>query len=342
MSARPRVPLCHLPTPVVRLDGVDAIVGARVWIKRDDCTGGAEAGNKLRKLELLLADAVAKGADTILTCGGIQSNHCRAAALAAARLGLASVLFLRVPDADATGPDAAAPDARLPRAGNVLLDRLAGAEIRLVSRAEYAERAGVMERAALALARRGKRPYVIPEGGSNGLGALGYVEAMREVREQMGLGLAGGATPFDEIVHACGSGGTSAGVTLGAARWGVARRVRSVVVCDDAATFRRTIERVTTEARGHDASLEGAAELVVDEASRGPEYAVMSREQRALLVRVARAGLVLDPVYTGKAMHGLERAVARGDVAHGARVLFIHTGGLPGLLAQGDAFAEDL
>jgi D-cysteine desulfhydrase len=164
---------------------------------------------------------------------------------------------------------------------------------------------------------------------------------MREVRGQMDLGLAETRAPFDEVVHACGSGGTAAGIVLGAARYEVAKRVRAVAVCDDAAYFTRTIDRIITEAKGHDPELDGRAPLTVDEGSRGNGYGVMNREQKDLLARIARAsGTILDPVYTGKAMHALAKAVERGDIAKGARVLFVHTGGLPGLLAQGDAFAE--
>lgn len=336
-----RLHLVHGPTPLVKRARLDERFGVDLWIKRDDVTGGAESGNKLRKLELLLADARARGADTVLTCGGIQSNHARATALACAALGLSCVLFLRV-DGDAPGPEAAAPRGLLSRTGNVLLDRLAGAEIRLVTHAEYAERTAVMSAAAARLAIEGRRPYVVPEGGSNGLGSLGYVEAMREVSEQLALGL-GGREPFDEIVHACGSGGTAAGVTLGAARYGVARRVRAVAVCDDAAYFERVIAKIVAEARAIDSSLVTPAELVVDDAARGPRYGVMDEAQRRLVVEVARAsGVVLDPVYTGKAMHALDLAVKRGAVRRGARVLFLHTGGLPGLLAQGEAFEGEL
>jgi D-cysteine desulfhydrase len=223
----------------------------------------------------------------------------------------------------------------------VLLDRIVGAEVHLLTRDEYAQRGALMESEAQRVVRAGGRPYVIPEGGSNGLGALGYVEAMREVRAQMDLGLADSRAPFDEVVHACGSGGTAAGVVLGAARYEVAKRVRAAAVCDDAAYFTRVIDRIVVEARGHDGTLDARAALVVDEGGRGPAYAVMDREQKELLVRVARAsGVILDPVYTGKAMFALARAVERGEVARGARVLFVHTGGLPGLLAQGDELAE--
>jgi D-cysteine desulfhydrase len=330
----PRVALVHGPTPLVKHPALDALARVDLWIKRDDATAGAESGNKVRKLELLLGDARARGADTVITCGGLQSNHARATALACASLGLASVLLLRVADPLRTP---------LPLDGNVLLDRMAGAEVRLVSHAEYAQRAAVMESVASELRVRGKRPYVVPEGGSNGLGSLGYVACMREVRAQMRQGLGGGERPFDVVVHACGSGGTAAGVALGAARWGTAKAVRAMAVCDDRAYFDRTIARIVGEARAWDASLGEPAPLVVDDLAKGPAYAVSTPEQRATIVKVARAsGLVLDPVYTGKAMHGLLQAVERGEVREGARVLFLHTGGLPGLLAQGAEFAKEL
>jgi D-cysteine desulfhydrase len=344
MGAIARLHLVHGPTPITKRRALDELLGVDVWIKRDDATGGAEAGNKVRKLEFLLADALARGANTVLTCGGIQSNHARATALACAELGLACVLFLRVTnDAEATGTDEAAPREKLLRTGNVLLDRMAGAEVRLITRADYAQRAAVMEAAAVRLEAAGKKPYVIPEGGSNGLGALGYVEAMRELREQLKAGLGGGPSPFVTIVHACGSGGTAAGVALGAAEYGVARSVRAAAVCDDAAYFERAIKRIKAEARAHAPGLGPSAPVVVDESARGPGYGVMSAEQRRFAVDVARAcGLIVDPVYTGKALFSLAEAVKRGEIARGARVLFLHTGGLPGLLAQGDAFEAEL
>jgi D-cysteine desulfhydrase len=334
MNALPRLALVHGPTPIVKRPGLDACTGVDLWIKRDDVTGGAEAGNKIRKLEWLLGDALARRADTIITCGGLQSNHARATALCCAALGLRCVLFLRVEDPRT---------AKLPLAGNVLLDRMAGAEVRLVSHAEYAQRTAVMDGAAIELRDAGHTPYVVPEGGSNGLGALGYVACMREIASQMAHGLAGGRAPFDVVVHACGSGGTAAGVALGAAHYGLARSVRAMAVSDDAAYFQAVVGRIMSEARAWDTSLGEPAPLVIDDAARGPAYGVSTPEQRATMIRVARSGgLVLDPVYSGKAMHGLKAAVDRGDIAAGARVLFVHTGGLPGLLAQGDAFEAEL
>jgi D-cysteine desulfhydrase len=321
----PRLRLAHLPTPLERHERLAQAFGLDLWIKRDDCSAGPEAGNKIRKLELLLADARRRGATALVTCGGIQSNHARATALLAARLGLKALLCLRV-----TEPLDVARGAVERPIG--LLDRLAGATVRLWTPAEYRDRATGMAAVASELAAAGEVPYVIPEGGSNGLGALGYALAMREVRSQLDVGLAGGR-PFDAIVHACGSGGTAAGIALGASAFDVAEEVRAIAVCDDAPTFHARIAAIVDEARAIEPGLGRAARLIVDDTEKGPAYGVASEAHKVLLVRVARlSGLCLDPVYTGKAFAALA-AAAREELA-GRRVLFIHTGGLPGLLAQ--------
>ena len=351
--AVPRLHLVHGPTPIVRFSALDDLIGASVFVKRDDATSGAESGNKIRKLEFLLADAKARGARVVVTCGGLQSNHARATALTCAQLGLRSVLLLRVPDPEKARAN---PEAL---AGNVLLDRLAGADIRYVSPDEYRERGAMLEQARADSDQRGQSAYIVPEGGSNGLGSLGYVEAMRETRRQMQLGLAGDGTLFDVVAHACGSGGTAAGVGLGAEAFGVARETWAFAVCDDRTYFTKTIARIAIEARGFMPALpevafvepggadsiapDRAARIVVDDRAKGPAYGVMNDEQKKFLVRVARAtGLVLDPVYTGKALFGVAAAVERGEIARGARILFLHTGGLPGLLAQGEELRSAL
>ncbi|NOU28598.1 MAG: D-cysteine desulfhydrase family protein [Polyangiaceae bacterium] len=341
-----RVRLAFTPTPIVHSAALDALVGAKVFVKRDDMTGGAEAGNKIRKLEYLVAEGQARSANVLLTCGAVQSNHARATAIVAARLGLRAILFLRTGEGP-TSVETPAPKAALPTAGNALLDRLVGAEIRLVSAAEYATRDTFLEAEAERLRGRGERPYVIPEGGSNGLGALGYVQCAREVREQVDLGLVDGAKArafaFDEVAVACGSGGTVAGLALGAPLARLAPRVRSVSVCDDAGYFRRVVGRIVHQARGYDDTLQAEAELCFDDAALGPRYGAMSDDQRAFLVRIARGtGLLLDPVYSGKALYAVHLAAKRGELSPESRVLFIHTGGLPGLLAEGAAFAGEL
>jgi D-cysteine desulfhydrase len=271
------------------------------------------------------------GCDTILTCGGIQSNHARATALSAARLGLRSVVFLRMTDQSAP----------MPLSGNVLLDRFAGAEVRRISAEQYRDRDALMKAAARTMTTRGQKPFIVPEGGSNGLGSLGYTLAMREVRRQLDLGLCDTDRPFDVITHACGSGGTAAGIALGAARYNVAPAVRTFAVCDDRAYFDQKIRAIIAESRSLAPGLPSDPPFEVDDTAKGPAYAVASKEQRAFIVDIARvSGLVLDPVYTGKALFGVAHAVTRGAMAPGARVLFVHTGGLPGLLAEPDAFRD--
>jgi D-cysteine desulfhydrase len=320
-----RLAIAHLPTPLWHNARLDRIVGTEVWVKRDDMSAGAAAGNKVRKLEFLLFEAEDKRSTVVLTCGGVQSNHARATALLAAERGMRSVLFLRTDD----------PAAPQPVTGNLMIDRLVGASVRFVSHLDYADRDRIMAEAARDLEKAGERPYVIPEGGSNGLGSLGYVEAMREVRAQLDGNLAGGPRPFDAVVHACGSGGTAAGVTLGAARYEIAGATHAMAVCGDRTYFEAVIGRIVAEACALDPSLEDSGRLVVHDEWKGPAYAVASEEQVRFLVDVARqTGLVLDPVYTGKALFGLSRLDPKP-----ARVLFIHTGGLPGLLAQSDDFA---
>ena len=332
MAAPSRLRLVHAPTPLARYPRLAERLAVDLWVKRDDASAGVEAGNKIRKLEYLVADAREKGADTLVTCGALQSNHCRATVAIAARLGLASVVFLRT-------RDVAAP---IPRAGNAMLMKMMGADMHLITPADYAKRTELMEAAAETLRRAGKRPYVIPEGGSNGLGALGYVQAMRELRAQLDAGLAGGRK-FDAIVHACGSGGTAAGAALGASTHDVADEVIAVAVCDDRGYFERVAQRIMAEARALEPKLGAEAKLTIDDRWKGPAYGVASDEQRRFVVDVAREhGLVLDPVYTGKALFGLARSIADDRRLTGKRVLFLHTGGLPGLLAEGDAFATEL
>lgn len=316
-----RLSLAHLPTPLLHSERLSQLVDCELWIKHDDATGGATAGNKIRKLEYLLAEACSLGASVVLTCGGLQSNHARATALLARSLGICPIVFLRT---SAKQP---------PLVGNYFLDRLCGAEVRFVSPEQYARRSSLMEEAAEELRQAGERPYVIPEGGSSGLGALGYVSAMEEIRHQLDeRGPSGG---FDVVVHACGSGGTAAGCTLGAAQFDVAPEVCAMAVCDDAATFEARIDELVGDAQRRAPSLKRRAKCIVDDRFIGPGYAEVSDEQTEFVVRVARqSGVVLDPVYSGKALFGLAQLAGKYR-----RVLFLHTGGLPGLLAQSEVIA---
>lgn len=323
-----RLRLAHLPTPLERHRALDELVGTELWIKRDDMNEAGASGNKIRKLEYLLPNALARGATRLVTCGGAQSNHARATALVAAARGLGCTLLLRTPD----------PAHPPPIVGNLLIDRMAGAEVRFITPKDYARRKELMEEVARDLSAQGEVPYVIPEGGSNGLGALGYVAAMQEVREQLDRGLGGGPAGFDAIAVACGSGGTAAGVALGAQRYQLAPLVLAIAVCDDRSYFDAVIARIMDQALGLDPEVGRAPPPTVHDAFKGPAYGIASPAQIDLLLKVVRtSGILLDPVYTVKAFYGLSQIEPKPR-----RALFIHTGGLPGLLAQADTLVPRL
>ncbi len=305
--------LAQRPTPLQPLRRLSQATGAELWVKRDDLTGLGLSGNKVRKLEFLLADAVRKGADTVITCGGLQSNHARATAVAARQLGLQPVLLLR-------GEMPEVPDS------NLLLDGLLGAEVHLCTPEQYREARGErMEALAADVRSRGGRPYVVPEGGSNGLGAMGFVRAAHEVAWQAPEG-------FDAVVVAVGSGGTLAGLALGPDLG----HVVGVSVCDDRGYFVPVVERIAEEATAFGARAlppAGQGWGVLD-GYQGPAYAVATPEIWSTIRTVARTeGLLLDPVYTGKAFHALLSEVEAGRL--GGRVLFWHTGGAFGLFGRG-------
>ena len=319
-----RVPLAHLPTPLQPSARLGAELGIELLWKRDDLSGLELSGNKARKLEFLLAEALDQGADTVVTAGGAQSNHARATAFAAARLGLGCVALLRTPD----------PSHPPALAGNSLLVRLAGAEIRWLGAAEYRRRDELLAQVAAELAAAGRRPYLIPVGGSNALGSWGYVTAVAELHRQLPPAWRGRPVT---LAVACGSGGTAAGLAMGLrlAGWREARLV-AFAVCDDAAWFQREIAAISAEAARRWPGLPALApgDVEVDDRFIGPGYAVPTEAGLALIRRVARTdGLILDPAYTGKAFLGL---VARAREL-GPRVIFIHTGGVFGLLPLGPA-----
>jgi D-cysteine desulfhydrase len=322
----PRIPLANQPTRGHFLR-YGAGLGPRFWIKRDDQTGSELSGNKVRKLEYLMADALAHDATHVITCGGEQSNHARATAMAAAQLGLRSVLILRT-------DDPAAPPAPT---GNILLDRLCGAELQWISRTAWRDRDRLLAEAAARVEAAGGRPYVIPEGGSNALGSWGYIRAMHELARD----LADVPKPAT-IVYACGSGGTGAGIVMGAKLLGFAARgirVCGVNVCDDRAYFVAAITRICddAEARWQLGAHVTADDLELADGHVGAGYAKSRPEELATIREVCtRDGVVLDPVYTGKAFHGVVSELRADPRRFGATVAFIHTGGIFGLLAAGD------
>jgi D-cysteine desulfhydrase len=318
----PRIPLARLPTPIEPSPRLGGTLGLDLIYKRDDLTGLELSGNKARKLEFLVADAEATGADVLVTCGGVQSNHCRATAFAAAKRGLGAIVLLRTKD-PASPP--------LPEA-NSLLDRLAGAEIRFVSHDAYRRRGELMAELAAELRARGRRPYLIPEGGSNALGSLGYVLAVAELRDQLPPSWRSGPLA---IAYAAGSGGTGAGIELGLRLlgWRDAKAI-GFAVCNDARYFREGIAAICAEARRRWPELPEvpAAEISIDDRFVGPGYAEATEEELELIRRAAREdGVLLDPVYTGKAMLGLAACAREPGTLSSRRAVFFHTGGAFGI-----------
>ena len=319
MNLPERLSLAHLPTPVHQLETLSETLGVEIIIKRDDLTGSHLSGNKIRKLEYLLAQAAADNATHVLTCGGIQSNHCRATALAAASLGMKPELLLRTAHGLQT-------DLPTPSSGNVLLDRLSGATIHLCDPEGYRhERGARMAEIASVLTAKGERPVIIPEGGSSALGSLGYVDAARELVEQLG------ADEPTNVWVAVGSGGTLAGLALGFKSLGVPYRAVGVPVCDDAPTFRAIVQEISREASqsfGLSALDDDDYDLV--EGFQGEGYGLTTAvELSGIRDAVQRDGIVLDHVYTGKAYRAmLSHLATKGPHK---RTVFIHTGGIFGL-----------
>lgn len=324
LDAVPRVPLAALPTPLQDAPRLAHRLGlARLLVKRDDLTGLAMGGNKARKLEFDLAPALEQGCDVLVTVGGTQSNHAVLTAAAARRLGLDVRLVLG-------GPDVAR------RMGNLLLGTIYGAGTRyLVGDDENASLAEAMERRVRELRAEGRRPFAVPLGGSSGHGALGYVGAMRELSRQLG------GAPC-QVVAAVGSCGTLAGLALGARLLYPAAHVVGISVSRTAgAIAARTAELAAESARllGLDPLL-GASDVAARDEFRG-EYGVATEAGREAILESARLeGLLLDPVYTGKAMAGLFGLVRGGLLDPGVPVVFLHTGGLPILFAFDDAFDD--
>lgn len=323
MARLPHIPLAQLPTPLEPLPRLSAELGGpRLWVKRDDQTGLAMGGNKVRKLEYLLADAREHAADIILTTGATQSNHCRQTAAAAARLGLDCELLLehRFPERNDN----------YQRGGNLQLDTMLGATI--LDFAAGADTIAAMDERAEVLRSEGRSPYVVPRGGSNVIGALGYrtaaVEILRQADER-------GFVPA-EIVHATASGGTQAGLVAGLAikRSDVPLLGVSAGAPDShLGPIVRELAEGVFDHIGIERHL-GPHAVVIDDSHVGDAYGVPTEAMHEALDLCARLeGLLLDPVYSGKAMAGLIHHVRSGRWSHGDDVVFIHTGGTPALFA---------
>ncbi len=314
----PRVPLAQLPTPVARLTRLTSLMGgAELWIKRDDQTGLAFGGNKTRKLEYLVAEAQTRGGRTLITRGALQSNHCRQTAAAAAARGLQSILVLRGDPPDMVN-------------GNLLLDQILGAHIvwthardpEVVLQESYAQAEG-----------DSLRPYLVPYGGSSPLGASAYAAALEETLVQ-------GPSP-EWMILASSSGGTQAGLVAGARLLGYSGKILGISVDLPAAELRVKVARLASEVcvllgRATDVREE---EILVEDRFAAPGYAVVTDLERKAINAFARQeGILLDPVYTGRAAGGMLALASEGRFRSDEKVLFWHTGGTPAMFA----FAETL
>ena len=309
LNSFPRVPLGLFPTPVHRLENISRKLNVSVWIKRDDLTGLGLGGNKIRKLEFLLADARRKGAQVVFTTGGAQSNHAMLTAAAAGRLGMKPILILKKRGVTEC-------------LGNQLLERLMGTEVVFMDTDSYEDIYAEMDRMGR---RLGVPYYKIPCGGSNALGTLGYVDCAREIGGQ--------GVHFDHLVCAEGSGGTMAGLALGAKLFLPGTKVHGMMVDND------PFDKITPALmRGTAELLEADTEITAEDYHLvdmcGPGYAVSSPEgNEAISLMAGLEGLFLDPVYTGKAFAGLLKMADEGVFRETENVLFLHSGGAGGLFA---------
>lgn len=326
----PRIKLAHLPTALEYLPRLtDHLGGPRIFLKRDDCTGLASGGNKTRKLEFLLADARENGADTVLTAGAVQSNHARQTAAAAATLGMTCELLLE--------SRVASHDENYQRSGNALLDELFAA--RVTHYAGGTDMAEALETMAAAVRARGSLPYIIPVGGSNPIGALGYVDCALELLHQAQEA----QLHIDCVVHATSSAGTQAGLVTGLRASHSAIPVLGMSVDASRSCMEGKVYELATEV----AELIEAGgcvqrqDIVVHDDYIGEGYGVCTESMREALQLMAQLeGVLVDPVYSGKALAGLIDLVRRGQLKAGQNVVFLHTGGSAALFAYRDALGQ--
>ncbi|WP_299779099.1 D-cysteine desulfhydrase [uncultured Roseobacter sp.] len=328
MARFPKVRLGHFPTPLEPMDRLsEKLGGPRLWVKRDDCTGLSSGGNKTRKLEYLMADAQKHGADTIITQGATQSNHARQTTAAAAKLGMECHILLE----DRTGSN----DPSYILNGNVLLDQLHGATIS--KRGGGTDMNAEMQALAETLLAEGRTPYVIPGGGSNAIGALGYVNCARELAEQA----AGTGLRIDALVHATGSSGTQAGLVTGLAA--IQSDIHLLGIGVRAPQEKQ--EQMVFDLAQKTADHLGTGQIIQRSAVRancdyvGPGYGLPTDGMIGALKLLAQTeGLLFDPVYSGKGLDGLIDQVQKGYFDGMDNVVFLHTGGSAALFGYPDTF----
>lgn len=312
-----RIKLANLPTKIEKLERLSDELGKNIYIKRDDQTGTEISGNKVRKLEFSVAEALDNNYNYLITCGGIQSNHARATAAVAAKLGIGSYLVLRGREDNILE-------------GNYFLEKMLGAKIRFVTTDEYKyNRIEIMNNIKAQLEEEGHKAYIIPEGASNGIGSLGYVKAMEEILDQeRELGI-----KFDGIVTTVGSGGTYAGIYYGNYINNNSATVYGFNIVDNKEYFQNLIENLLKEI-----SFYTNKEIIIDknkleiiDGYPGLGYALSQKKEIDFIHYFAKLeGIILDPVYTGKAMFGLVEEIKKGRFNKHNNILFIHTGGLFG------------
>ena len=313
----PRLSLGVYPTPFYKLENISARYGKNIWIKRDDMCGVALGGNKVRKLEYLLAEAKAEGCDTVFTTGGAQSNHAMLTAACAARLGMKCILILKKRGVTE-------------HKGNLVLDDIYGADVRFMNTDSYDDIYAEMHRVGEELAKEGHKSYYIPVGGSNPLGAVGYVNGVREFTVQA---LAAGIR-VGHIVSATGSGGTTAGLLLGAKLFQPGVKVTGIGVDND--PFEEIVPDLAAKAAD---ILECSFEREQDDFEMvyhvGQGYAIPNAEDTPYIEELARMeGILLDPVYTGKAWAGMLKLLKDGYFGDEDNIVFVHTGGAAALFAM--------
>jgi D-cysteine desulfhydrase len=320
-----RIALANLPTRIEKLARLsDDLEGPEIYIKRDDLTECGASGNKIRKLEFVIADAIENGADTLITCGWTHSNHARATAIIAARLGMKCVLVLRGTRSDQYE-------------GNLFLDKLMGAEVRYVTPEDYERRYELMEEITEELKNKDRKGYPIPSGATNELGLWGYIKAAQEINEQ----LKHKKLKIDAIITPVGTGGVYAGLIIGKAIFDLDSIIYGVNVEENEAYFKNAVYELVEKWQkkyGTDIKIFKEDIKIID-GYVGLGYGISSLHERETIKMVAqKEGIILDPVYTGKAFHGLIEEIKRGRFKKGEKVLFIHTGGIFGLIGAANEF----
>ena len=327
IDSLPRFPLAQLPTPVEELKRLSRELGGpELWIKRDDQTGLALGGNKTRKLEFLVGQALAQGADTLITAGAVQSNHCRQTAAAAAKAGLKCELILN-------GKQPEVPN------GNLLLNELLGARLHWIDRSQ---RAAKFEELSEQLRAQGREPYIIPVGGSNGVGATGYVVAMIELVDQLRVS----GKKIDHLLFGSSSGGTQAGIVLGARVAGFNGTLHGLSIDKNDPELNEYEIEVAQIANECAEYIGSEVRLTKDDVKvvygyKGEGYGVVGDlECEAIRLLARTEGIVLDPVYAGRAFGALVDLIRKGVFRRGETVLFWHTGGSPALFAYAEALVQ--